>query len=68
MPTVSINPVLIRLVKRLHKLGEDAEQLGHELKHLAVTLGKDDLGRMMVQYETTKRDSKANGGTDKPSP
>ena len=68
MPTVSINRALIKLVKRLHSLGEEAEEIGHALKDIAVSLGVDDLGRMMMELHDSKHDSKANGGIEKPTP
>ena len=64
MPRVTLNPRVTRLVKKLHSLGEDAETLGDELKHLAISLGSEDLDRVAGQI--AKRDSRANGGTEKP--
>jgi hypothetical protein len=49
MAIVTFDPVLLRLVKELNQLGEQAQAIGHKLKDLAVLLGCEDLSRMMSQ-------------------
>jgi hypothetical protein len=69
MPTIAFNPALFKVVKRLIKLGGEAEAIGRALKDIAITMGAEDYGRMVAEFELgTKRDSKSNGSTEKPTP
>jgi hypothetical protein len=66
MPRITFNPRLTQLVKSLHRLGEEAEEIGHALKDIAISLASEDLDRVAGQI--AKRDSRANGRAKEPTP
>jgi hypothetical protein len=67
MPRVTFDAPLLKLIKELNRLGQNAEALGHALKDIAIGLGKEDLGRMMAQlHGVEKRDSNGHASTEKP--